>query len=341
MNTIYLIGNGFDLNLGLKTSYSKFYEWYINSYDDRKDNVVSFINWVEKEKCNNDLWSCMEMALGEYTSQLKGNNIVEDCIDLHDNIVDGLSKYISLEENKFDYKDTPFTQFNNYLSNPFHYAGLRPDDLTVIETFKSKFYNRSAWNTNIISFNYSVALEKIIGYKPDMLLGNISSNKIPNKLKSIEHIHGHTDDRLLVGVNDISQVANKDLHNTIAIDYLVKPSANITCGEGHNTRCLNLISNADLIVIYGCSYGASDLQWWDCIIRHLKAKDIRLLLFNYEKDKDFGGNKRIRKQHYLDTIKDKFLSMSVDKLSNDEIKKIKSKIFVGHNSDMFKLYDMS
>ncbi len=112
MNIVYLIGNGFDLNLGLKTSYSKFYEWYINFYDDRKGNVVSFINWVEKEKCHNDLWSCMELALGKYTSLLKGSDIVQECIDLHDNIVEGLSMYISLEENKFDYKDTPFTQFS-------------------------------------------------------------------------------------------------------------------------------------------------------------------------------------------------------------------------------------
>ena len=30
MKVVYLIGNGFDLNLGLKTSYSDFYTYYLN-----------------------------------------------------------------------------------------------------------------------------------------------------------------------------------------------------------------------------------------------------------------------------------------------------------------------
>ena len=44
MNVTYIIGNGFDLNLGLKTSYKDFYACYIEQYpsihdeDKVKDN---------------------------------------------------------------------------------------------------------------------------------------------------------------------------------------------------------------------------------------------------------------------------------------------------------------
>jgi len=30
MNIIYIIGNGFDINLGLKTRYVDFYKWYVD-----------------------------------------------------------------------------------------------------------------------------------------------------------------------------------------------------------------------------------------------------------------------------------------------------------------------
>ena len=53
MNITFLIGNGFDLNLGLKTTYSDFLKEY-TSVIDEKDPLKSFKKYILKDF---DKWS--------------------------------------------------------------------------------------------------------------------------------------------------------------------------------------------------------------------------------------------------------------------------------------------
>ena len=39
MNITYLIGNGFDLNLGLRTRYTDFYDYYLNNTESDTENI--------------------------------------------------------------------------------------------------------------------------------------------------------------------------------------------------------------------------------------------------------------------------------------------------------------
>lgn len=41
MNITYLIGNGFDVNIGLKSSYADFYKSYVNNHPDNEADVVT------------------------------------------------------------------------------------------------------------------------------------------------------------------------------------------------------------------------------------------------------------------------------------------------------------
>ncbi len=320
MNILYLIGNGFDLCLGFNTTYEDFYKWYISSYSDRKQNVVEFINKVNKEKPNNKLWSCMEMALGEYTSNLDSSNAFNDYIELHDNIVEAMSIFIKEQEKTLDLSKISRERFNHYFINPESYAGLRPKDEQAFRSLRQDRANKSTtWNLDIMSFNYSSSLETITGFEKGTTVGayykNGSSKII---LRSIEHIHGTTDDRLIIGVNDKSQVKNEALHNVRGLEYIVKPSFNALCGEGHDERCMQLIANASMIVVFGCSFGASDLKWWSYIISRMKVNSITLLLFHYEKGVNFTALNKHKKQHYLDDVKDSFIASSQVKLTESE-----------------------
>ena len=42
MEIAYLIGNGFDLNLGLKTRYDDFYDYYIDNHTTSIKSVLKF-----------------------------------------------------------------------------------------------------------------------------------------------------------------------------------------------------------------------------------------------------------------------------------------------------------
>lgn len=70
MNIVYLIGNGFDINIGLKTRYKDFYDYYL-ALDSSGDNEhVKKLKEHLKETLSTDdkYWSDLEIALGAYTT---------------------------------------------------------------------------------------------------------------------------------------------------------------------------------------------------------------------------------------------------------------------------------
>jgi hypothetical protein len=68
MNITYLIGNGFDVNIGLKSSYADFYKSYVNNHLDNEADVVTRfknkisqlsmdgLHWLRKKKLSSIRW---------------------------------------------------------------------------------------------------------------------------------------------------------------------------------------------------------------------------------------------------------------------------------------------
>ena len=67
MKTLYIIGNGFDLNLGLKTSYKDFYQHYMSV----ESTTKSIADLKDSISMDYSSWSDLELALGQYTIELK------------------------------------------------------------------------------------------------------------------------------------------------------------------------------------------------------------------------------------------------------------------------------
>lgn len=58
MNITFLIGNGFDINLGLNTRYSDFYPYFIE-----KSSETNMIRkWLQKDEL---LWADLEEQIGK------------------------------------------------------------------------------------------------------------------------------------------------------------------------------------------------------------------------------------------------------------------------------------
>ena len=70
MNITFLIGNGFDRNLGLETTYSDFVKEYKKT-NGSTETLKEFRAYI---KDNEELWSTAEVALGEYTGQFLYRN---------------------------------------------------------------------------------------------------------------------------------------------------------------------------------------------------------------------------------------------------------------------------
>ena len=104
MNILYIVGNGLDIQYGLKTKYSDFYEYQIPIYKERKntENYFNIIydNILMDENTNWENWSDLELALGELTknSEIDEEEFMED---LEEVSID-LNNYLSIVQDKFD-----------------------------------------------------------------------------------------------------------------------------------------------------------------------------------------------------------------------------------------------
>ena len=326
---MYLIGNGFDLNLNLKTSYKDFYNFILEKNNEKDLEIVAkFKNEINNEPTN---WSDLEFELGKFTAKIDS---IEDADNLHDYLIDQLSSYLKLIEDNWDIDDNEKKKLINYLLYPIENR-LLPVENTEIDLFKDKWLNTSIWYLNIITFNYTKSIEKILDEKiSNIHLGN-SYKKIPFALNGIEHIHGYIDNRMILGVNDVSQLKNKTLHsNSETTDRYIKSNCNSTYGLGHENKCLTMVRSANLILIYGMSFGDTDLKWWEAVGDRL-IQGALVVLYVFDKDANFNGNQGVKIKAFKNNVKNVFLSKT--NLPEDKLNDARTRIYVALNTDMFKM----
>jgi hypothetical protein len=326
MNIVYLLGNGFDVNLGMETKYSNFYNnYYLKLPKDEDSSVIAQF----KEKLQGDLenWSDLEFRLGTYLTNMNE----EEAVELHGHLVENLSKYIELEENKYPFDKDQVSVFASNLINPE--SKLVQKEREEIKTHKRQ-WERSSWDIKIITFNYSKSVERLIkGTKG--LIGRHNPYNMEINYTELEHIHGLTSERMILGVNDSSQIANENLRNSQRVaNRYVKTSCNATTRLDHDARCAQWISKANLICTFGLSFGDTDKKWWEAVGNRL-MEDCKMILFEYNPDKTFNGNQQADQIEEEGVIKERFLSKTnVKKDSWDNVKK---NIYVAYNTNMFKM----
>ncbi|MFR9543874.1 MAG: AbiH family protein [Rikenellaceae bacterium] len=150
----------------------------------------------------------------------------------------------------------------------------------------------------------------------------------------MRHIHGYYDKDMVLGVNDISQIANDELKKEFQItDALVKPRCNQVTKHLVDNTCKRVIANSHLIFIFGSSIGASDKLWWDEIGKKLSSDpNTRLVIFY--KDQEIPKRNRGYKLGAIErTVRANFLLMT--NLAPEVIKKAENRIFVVHNAGIF------
>ena len=323
MNILFIIGNGFDLNLGMKTSYIDFYDYY-QAINSKSESVTKLKKEIKKNLKN---WSDLELALGKYTENL---NSLEEFDEVFEDISEKLADYLELQEKRFDFGLYDAQELYDFLSFPERQ--LLKADMDKITAFKNNWYN-TQWNLNVITFNYTRSIEKLLGENHKNVKIGTHNNNAAIFIQEIEHIHGYATDRMVMGVNDISQVTNKDFHNNQDIlESLVKD----TCNQAHKHTIENLckerVLSANLICIFGSSIGDTDKIWWELIGSQLIG-DRKLIIFNLgENISPRIGHKKARIER---EIRDGFLKKT--QLNEEEKKIARNNIFIGINTNQFKL----
>ncbi|MGO2743185.1 MAG: AbiH family protein [Pseudolactococcus laudensis] len=177
MEITFLLGNGFDIQCGLKTSYIDFYKYILEkkySIDLTKemdkesiseiDNIIYSEIYKSRDKI--ETWADLEFQLGVFTKQLKeknqdvqesANRFLDDFeilkVDLNEYL-----KYIQIQDDveiSEDFSNILFTTMDKFFENLFSREYDEVNDML-------KANSSSHFQYNFISFNYTNSLEKII-----------------------------------------------------------------------------------------------------------------------------------------------------------------------------------
>lgn len=328
MNVVYLIGNGFDLNLGMRTKWEHFYAYLDSCHAVLSPSIENLMSTVKTEK-NKQNWSDFERELGKYLGTLED---IDEAVQLHDELIEHLQKYLEIEESIYIFDKGSRERLFQYLKNPQE-SGFLPNERKEFERHILERPN-VVWNIKLITFNYTSSIERIInGYAPRMSIGG--NMRGSNTGLEMEHVHGFTNNRMILGVNDISQIFNENFHNeSRIIDRYIKSDCNSTYGLGHADKCKEWISDANLICVFGLSFGETDKKWWNEIGDAL-CRNCNVILFEHNL-KTFNKNQGPQLKEQKNILKDKFLSKVNLNLDADFKKAVKEKIFVSYNTDMFK-----
>ena len=325
MQILYLIGNGFDINLNMKTRYTDFYKYYKRKIS-KNEVIIKLKSKIEEEKEKVSNWSDLEFSLGEYTSKLKS---YEEFEIIYDDLLEKFGDYLQKIEDKTDWKLSNINLLKEYLCYPER--SLMQREINDLNKFKNLF-KINQWEIDIVTFNYTRSIERLL----DENFKNINIGKHHNgtdiRLKNVLHIHGDLKNMVL-GVNDISQLENKDFHsNNKILKAFIKPFNNRRQGHTIDDFLERKISQSNLICIFGSSLGETDKIWWEKIGKHLLTNDLsRLIIFTTT---NISPKRAIHKiGDYEDEFKDLFLKRSG--LNDDEREIVNDKIYVRANTNMF------
>lgn len=269
MNITFILGNGFDIQLGLQSRYSDFLQEYIKITPEDNDNIVEFKKYLSQDP-SRELWSDAEIAmgvhLGGYSDATIGayNERVQD-FEVH------LIAYLKEQQDQCSFSDSQeiARQFENFLFESF-------DDVLTARRSKLTNANYSGNDTyHFISFNYTNLLERIkkcYGNGNRLRIREVYNQKYIDSWGSISHVHGTLDNQIIMGVNDESQL---DTSGGITLTEelcweLIKPRLNLDSGNSFDSPAKDVVSNSDIIAIYGVSFGDTDRLWWEAIVDWLK-----------------------------------------------------------------------
>lgn len=335
MKILYLFGNGFDLHVGLKTSFHQFLKYYLNQpipsgLDDFGKRYISRLK--DDIQGNIDLWSSLELQYGKHMSQLgKGGNdvhTIEEELDIiNDDIREKLSSFIEHENNEINFTNEARHKFLNDILVPEQ--NLRDYEIDKVKQCRANVWNLTQNVINIITFNYTSTIEYLLGDAP------VQASKFV--IQQPIHVHGYYNRRMVLGVNDISQIDNENLRNNqYVIDALVKANNNHSYGDNHTNLCRQLIHEAQLICCYGLSFGDTDKVWWKLICDELSRRgDVILIIFAHADKMPNYANSGHKLQNMMRREINNLLSKG--DVDNSLKQQLSQRIYVSINGSIFNI----
>ena len=260
---VFIIGNGFDLDLGMNTRYSDFAKSKIwdnafhddlNVYD--KSTLIGFLS-AEKEKQE---WFDIEQSLLDYALQKKSENFISEIVIKEDKaayhkLSQALSIYLQKEQDAYKPKKCMASQ--------------------VLEAIIENGYFRS-----IYTFNYT-SLAK---------LANVNGKSLGKS--KVMHVHGDlANNDIILGI-----MADADVHVPDSYSFLYKDNSLYY----HSNNMANDLEEADELVFFGHSINGMDFDYFKEFFSKQAGmkgefKKKRITIFTYDENSDTSIRNSMRK----------------------------------------------
>lgn len=332
MNITFLIGNGFDINLGLKTRYTNFYPYYLEKYPE--EMIAKFIS----QDKNYENWADLELGLGDMLEFISKDKS-EEFLDSKGVLEECLTEYLKNQNVLFEIRNLEKAT-EKFKKNIINFSDEFNDEEK--EKYKSTISTyRNEINFSFITFNYTDALDRIIEecQKDTNVIGYFKdSNSDTRQMKILKplHIHGRLDEGMVLGVNDESQISNESLKSDNDFkDYFIKQNVLKESGNLNIEKAKKIIDNSNYVCLFGLSIGDTDSLWWKYLLEWLQ-KDLNNRLVIYFKENgnvSFSAQQILRKRN---ECRKKFIKQA--QCTKDEIiDKVKRRIIIINNSEIFNI----
>lgn len=314
MNITFIIGNGFDLQNDLKTSFYDFFEYVFENEIMNENNYIYKIYNEESGTDKGDEWSNFEEKLGQLTfdipEKVDVEKFISDLVEFRNDFID----YMIKQQELYNIESKEAEKII-YTTIKHFYDKLKDNEKSTI---KHKLNSVSKIDVYFINFNYTNTL--------DVLLSNANNQvRVDGKLYVIHKpisVHRTLLDGTFLGVDNEKQL-NAKVFNDIQLNGLIKPNSIEGYAVDDVKNAKNILRNSSIMFIFGMSLGRTDESWWKLIAEGIqKPNEKRYLIINEFND---GAKKHpFLYLNNIDNAKENFLK-HLDKDSNNNLN---DKIFI-------------
>lgn len=328
----FLVGNGFDIRMGLQSSYKSLEKYYVGIK--KEDPVLQ--QFQQAIESSGELWADFETALGGYTAAFSADEqwLFQKCMD---DFSTELTFFLQEEEKGIDYDLCSEEIKAEFLRSFSKFDdGIPNRQLIILNTL---FTESTGITFKFISFNYTHVFDKCL--KTAFPNEHVEKKQkktapiTPNVSKEVIHIHGELPGPVIMGVDNETQIANINWAKQRKFQRkLMKPSINQRSGSLADEAANKLLHESNIICIYGMSLGETDKSWWRAIGSWLMESDHMLIIYGYTGTPSFELTLQ-KKFDIEDAILDKFFTLA----DIDELKRpgLENKIAVVVNPDLFNI----
>lgn len=335
INVCVIVGNGFDMAAGLGTSTEAFIGRFAQQHAGEDSPAGRLATQIEHD--GPKTWADFERKLGEYAAVVDGaaDDAVGEYIAAKSAMEMGLVNFIKECEGRVDPNKVEKAA-EDCLSSICQWVGSLTgrERQCVLEQFSQPY----TLDISFVTLNYTGVLDMMVGLQrtgADVFCS--AANVVGYRIRDCVHAHGELAGNAICGVDNPSQIRSDDLAaDDGVLETVVKGATQEMLGSLDDQSARALIDAAEVIMVFGCSMGATDARWWNAVIRRLASSSSKRLVVLFAYGFERNGRSAAEVRERVNGLKQSLFDSAG--LSDHEGKKeLFSRIFVLPSSAIFNM----